>query len=117
MAALLIHFDQESGWISTVANVGVTYRFVGETLEEQQIAVQQLAAAMQQGEAALLNGAEEIFEFDSTQIGAQEVIGDLFVTTDQMMFEDAIIYGTVGEEMLIDDLEMAGEALARALFS
>lgn len=114
MAALQIHYDEESGWIASVANSGVAYRFVADEVGEQAVAVQQLAVAMQEGNAALLEGIPEIFDIPP-EVEIQEVVGDLFCMTDEMMFAEEMIYAAVGEEMLIDDLELAGEALARVL--
>src|SRR5688500_6131497 len=60
MGALLIHIAGNN-WVADVANTNVQYAFVGADAQAQVGAVQQLAAAMQQGEAALVNGIDEIF--------------------------------------------------------
>jgi hypothetical protein len=101
-------------WRAAPANSGVSYTFQYEA-GGQEVAVQQLAAAMREGPEALTNGVPEIFQVPEG-VEAGTVVQTLFGTTDQLMWgAQTIIYGTVGDEMLIDDLEAAGEALALAI--
>jgi hypothetical protein len=112
MPTLLIHIADDN-WVAEPANSGIQYTF--STIEgDQEVAVQQLAAAMQQGEEALVNGVSEIFEIPQG-VDAEQVVQTLFNTTDTLTYIDRIIYGVVGEEMLLDDIVQAGEALALAL--
>ena len=100
-------------WQASPANSGVS--FVFQTVEgSQETAVQQLAAAMQEGPGATVAGTPEIFEIPEGYT-PDEVVSTLFDATDILTFGERIIYGTVGEEFLIDDLEAAGEALMAAL--
>lgn len=100
-------------WQASPANSGVS--FVFQAIDgSQETAVQQLAAAMQDGAGATIEGAPEIFEIPEGYT-PDEVVSALFDSTDILTFGERIIYGTVGEEFLIDDLEMAGEALMAAL--
>lgn len=113
MPTLLIHRTAGGDWVAAPANSGIQYSF--QTIEgTQEVAVQQLAAAMQEGQQALIAGANEIFVLPPG-VGEEQAVQILFNTTDTLTYVDAIIYGTVGEEMLLDDIEAAGEALAAAL--
>lgn len=100
-------------WKAAPANSGVEFVFKTE-LGTQETAIQQLAAAMQEGGEAVINGAEEIFVIPEGFEPA-DVVATLFNTTDTLTYVSRIIYGTVGEEFLIDDLEMAGQALMLAI--
>jgi hypothetical protein len=100
-------------WQASPANSGVSYAFV-QADGTQDIAVQQLAVAMQQGTGALVNGVPEIFVLpDGVQ--AEQVVQTLFGTTDVLTYVSRIIYGVVGEDMLLDEIAQAGLALAAAL--
>jgi hypothetical protein len=100
-------------WKAAPANSGVEYVF--QTIEgSQEPAVQQLAAAMKEGAEAVINGADEIFVVPPGTT-SETVVETLFSTTDTLTYEARIIWGTVGEDFLIDDLAEAGEALALAL--
>jgi hypothetical protein len=112
MPALQIHIVDGS-WIATVANTNIKYTFVGDNLGDQETSVQQLSAGMQEGQGAATEAISETLEIGETP--AAEVAEQVFNTTDVLMYGDEIIYGTVGEEMLWDDLEAAGEALAAML--
>lgn len=112
MPTLLIH-RTAGDWVAAPANSGVQYSF--QMVEgSQETAVQQLAAAMQGGEGAVVAGAEEIFVIPDG-VPAAQVVQTLFGTTDTLTYVSDIIWGTVGEDMLIEDLEAAGRALALAL--
>lgn len=115
MPALLIHIVDNS-WVAAVANTNVQYTFVGTSQSFQETAVQQLAAAMQEGQEALVNGLPEIFQLPE---GAQSeaVVNTVFGTTDQIVLGERVVYAAVGDDVLVDAgvLEEAGEALALAL--
>ena len=100
-------------WSASPANSGVSYTFqaVGG---DQSVAVQQLAVAMQDGTGAVIAGANEIFVIPNG-VTSQQVVESLFRTTDVLTYIERIIYGTIGDEMLIDDMSQAGIALAAAL--
>lgn len=113
MPTLLIYRNAAGSWEAAPANSGVEYTF--QAIDgSQEVAVQQLAAAMQEGEEAVVAGAREIFDIPAG-VSEEGVVQTLFGTTDTMTYIDRIIWGTVGDDMLIDDLEAAGEALALAL--
>src|SRR5256885_7782313 len=108
MPSLLIHEIADGDWVAAPANSGVQFTF--QTIEgSQDLAIQQLAAAMQQGEEALVQGISEIFVMPPG-VGEEELVQMLFNTTDTLTYIDAIIWGTVGDDMLLDDIVEAGLA-------
>lgn len=115
MDPLLIHYkDEATGWVAAVANTDICYRFVvNEITGNQIVSVENLANAMMHGSAVLVEEAENILEVPRW-LGAEEVIGDLFCTTNQLILSGELIFDTLGEDALIDVLEEVGEALVEA---
>ena len=102
-------------WQASPANSGISYVFTGATLDEQATAVQQLAAAMQQGNQALANGIPEIFNVPNNAGAVQQTIDSLFGATDGIVYNGVPAYTAVGDEVLTECLDEAGIALALAL--
>jgi hypothetical protein len=108
MPALLIHIVN-GNWAVEVANTDIIYNFEGATLEEQAEIVHTFAQTLANGDP------DVVWLLDDGDIDAEELSQQLFSTTDMIIYNDQIIYGAVGEECIIDDLELAGEALLAAL--
>ncbi|MEK6423457.1 MAG: hypothetical protein V4801_28045 [Burkholderia gladioli] len=114
MPGLLLNIVNGS-WTALVANTPIQYLFVGDNIGEQETAVQQLSAAMQQGADAVINGAPEIFVIPPNTT-AEEVVQTAFGTTDTLIYVSRPIYAAVGEDdTLLTDIVEAGVALADVL--
>jgi hypothetical protein len=117
MPGLLIHIANGQ-WVASVANTNIRYNFVGANLDAQADSVQQLALSM---EASAEGGAVELAQNIGNAIvlpngvEGMQVVTDLFGSTDTVILGEQVIYGTVGEEVLIDALDEAGTALVAAL--
>ncbi len=81
---------------------------------DQSVALQQLVTAMRDGEGAMVNGAPEIFVIPEGYQPSQ-VVQSLFGTTDGIVFGGRPIYTCVGDDVILDDLDLAAEALAAVL--
>lgn len=113
MPTLLIH-KVTGSWVA--APTGHT-QYTFKTIDgSQEPAIQQLAAAMQQGQAAVKNGIDEIFNLP-TNSNKDQIVQNIFNTTDTLTYVNKIIYGTVAPDMLLDDIELAGETLRMACLS
>lgn len=108
MPTLLINVVNGS-WTVQVANTGVSYTFSGATLDAQAVSVQGFAETMAEG------NADVGFFLEAWDVPEEQLAQQLFGTTDMITYVGDIIYGSVGEEFIIDDLEVAGEALLAAL--
>jgi len=125
------------GWVALITNTNPPiYRtFIGDTIEpdtpapspevalranpETEAAVQRLAAAMKQGQAAVIEQQNQIFAAALENEPNPEVL-TLFSTTNDLSFAGKIIFETIPSEVgaevtLLNDLEAAGEALAEVL--
>lgn len=109
MPALTIHFV-DNHWVADIANTNIRYQFYGQTLQEEVISVRSVADDM----ARNYTGNMNTFFEGGDEIPNGELVQQLYGDTDILIYETNIIYGTVGDEMLIDDLEAAGEALIAA---
>ncbi|MDC0719039.1 hypothetical protein [Nannocystis bainbridge] len=115
MPALLIQII-DNQWVAEVANTNIRYNFLGANLGSQTQHVQYLAGNM------AYNG-EDMAEFnrllpnalDLDGVAADVVTQQLYAGTDMINYAGRIVYSAVGDEMLIDDLVEAGEALCIAL--
>jgi hypothetical protein len=104
MPALLIHIIDDN-WVLEVANTKIKYNFLGEGLDEQSEIVQSFAQT-------LANGSSDVtWLLDDGDLPAEELSQQLFSTTDMIIYMDKVVYGAAGEDFIIDDLELAGEAL------
>ncbi|MFY0541017.1 hypothetical protein [Nannocystis pusilla] len=94
----------------------IRYEFLGANLGAQTQHVQYLAGNM------AYNG-EDLAEFnrllpnalDLDGVDAEVVTEQLYAGTDMINYAGRMIYASVGDEMLIDELVEAGEALCIAL--
>jgi len=117
MPALIINIIQHDGqraWMASPANSEIFYFFRGAYIGDQAESIQLLSVCMQQGMEALLNGIPDVFDFPEG-LRAADAVQQLFQTTDQILYINRVIYGAVGEDMLIDDLELVGRALAEVI--
>lgn len=104
MPSLLVSIVNDR-WAVQVANTDISYNFIGATLDAQEPYIIGFAESMAQGVGDVADCLEGV------EITGAELAQQLYGTTDILMYSAKIIYGTVGEEFLIDDLEAAGEAL------
>ena len=102
------------GFYAEVANTdpAVIYQFLGDTPEAT---VQSIVGFTNE---LVANGANQQAIADAIgnylDIGeetGEEVLQALFSTTDMVLLVDQVIYGTVGEDMLIDELAEVGQAI------
>lgn len=115
MPALIVQMTNNQ-WFVAVANTNIRYNFLGNTLAVQTQNVQRFAANMEYNGADLGEFNAAIGQaIDLNGVNADIVTQQLYATTDQILYTDRIIYGTVGEEMLIDDLVEAGEIFCLVL--
>ncbi len=105
MPALLIGIVNGS-WVARVANTNISYTFAGVDLADQVTVMRGFAETMSEGNEAVGDF------FDLRAIDPQIVGPQLFGTTDSIVFGGNPIYTAIGDEMIADDLEAAGEILA-----
>ncbi len=108
MPGLLINIVNNR-WVVEVANTPIAYNFEGATLADQATNVQGFAETMAGGDA------DVGFFLDAWGVDEAVLAQQLFGTTDTIVYVGSIVYGAVGEEVIIDDLELAGECLLAAL--
>lgn len=112
MPTLLIH-KVAGSWVAAPTGHG---QYTFETIDgSQEPAIQQLAAAMEHGQDAVIDGIDEIFNLP-TNSNKNQIVQNIFNTTDTLTYIDKIVYGTVNE-MLLDDIQQAGKALRMACLS
>lgn len=103
MPSLLINIVNGT-WVAEVANTDISYIFAGDNLQEQQQVVRGFAETME-------NDNPNVADF-FTNVENPEVVGEqLFGTTDGIVYLGRPIFTTIGEDVLLDDLELAGEVL------
>ncbi len=107
MPALLIGIVDGS-WVARIANTNISYTFLGVDLEDQVTVMRGFAETMESGSNAVGDFFDGVLDPDI--IGPQ-----LFETTDSIVLGGNPIYTTIGDEMIADDLEAAGEILAAFL--
>lgn len=107
----------EEGWYAFPTNSSIRYKFIGDTLEDQQEGVQVLAKAMQGGLDFLEQSIGDILELGNTLL-PEDAVQLLYGTTSVLNFDMAPIFIAPLEgdaDVLIECLEAAGEMLAMAL--
>lgn len=112
MPVLQITCIDNAQWVCQIANTGVSYPFIGASLDQQSLNVVAFANSMQ------ANNPDYVINFldDTGDLSAGELSQQIFGTTDQLMYIDKLIWGTIGEDAyLIDELSEAGTALLIAL--
>lgn len=88
-----------------ISNTGVVYPFAGATLEAQSTNVVAFANAM-----SMNNGPYAAFFLDDTGgLTTEQVSEQIFGTTDKLYYSDSLVYGAIGEDTLLSDLEEAGD--------
>ena len=103
MPNLLINIVNGS-WVAEVANTNIRYVFAGVDLPDQVQVVRGFAETME-------NDSPDVADF-FINVNEPEIVGQqLFGTTDGIVFAGRPIFTTVGEDVLLDDLELAGEVL------
>jgi hypothetical protein len=116
MPGLLIRIANGQ-WVASVANANISYNFVGATLNQQVGSVQTLAFNMTDAaQGALAQNIGNALVLPNGVQGAQ-VVTELFNTTDLLIFNGNVIYGTVEGMVLNDALDEAGTALMAALIA
>lgn len=108
MPGLLINIVNDN-WVAEVANTDISYTFAGGNLAMQSQNVQNLSLAMEMSEE---NGITVTSFFEDMGVENDVMVEQLFGDTDMILYVGRVIYGTVGDESLIDVLVEAGEALA-----
>src|SRR5215216_1558567 len=116
MPALLIQLVNNQ-WFASVANTNIQYRFAGQFFVDQVQCVRALAQAMNvagENVAALAQNIGNALVFPQ-EVQGMVVVNNLFAGTDTVVLGTRVIYGVVGDEFLLDDLDGAGTALLLAL--
>lgn len=109
MPVLLIRFEDGVGWSALVANTPLHYPFEGGAADVEGAQVQIFAEHLRTG-----GNIADCFEWhvDPPEDVERVLREQLFASTDQVMLDGRLIYGTIGEdEFLIDVLEEVGEAI------
>ncbi|USH03748.1 hypothetical protein K6Q96_07080 [Grimontia kaedaensis] len=114
MGVLQIVLLNNEQWVIQIANTDVLYGFVGTTLEEQALNVQQLSTAMEQGVEFLGQSIDAILELPDLAVPA-DVVQQLFATTDELYYLAQFVQGAIDGQTLIDILDIVGSALAEIL--
>jgi hypothetical protein len=115
MPALMIQLINGQ-WVAEVSNTEIHYAFLGATLDAQTQRVQFLAANMAyNGEDIAAFNAQIGRALDLAGATPEEVTEQLYATTDAINYAGRMVYAAVGDEVLLDVLEEAGEALLLAL--
>jgi hypothetical protein len=113
MPSLMLHYEG-GGWEIRVANTEEVIGLVlGEQGVDEAMAVRNLAAAMQEGAEAVVENAEFIFQ-NAAQIDI-EFVNTLFGAADELLMEEAIVFGATEGATLLQEIIDAGEALAALL--
>jgi hypothetical protein len=107
MPALIINIVNGT-WCVRVANTQISYNFDGADLAQQARNVREFASIMSENNP-------DVGFFLQEDVPEEQLAQQLFGTTDQILYVDRLIYATVGEDMLIEDLELAGRVLLEAL--
>ena len=116
MPAFIINTNV-NGFYTEVANTdpAVMYQFLGDTPEATTQSIIGFTNEL------VANGADQQAMADAIgnylDIGeetGEAVLQALFSTTDMVVLVDQVIYGTVGEDVLIDELAEVGQAILAA---
>ncbi|OCS48529.1 hypothetical protein [Ralstonia pickettii] len=109
--------DGSMRWYAFVTNTDVQWAFRGVTEAEQFPLVQLLSTAMRDGTAETLEHLPDCLAI--VEEDAENVFSDLFMDTNQLIYEDAVIYGTGVEDLALaseeEFLQQAGTLLLDAV--
>lgn len=94
--------DGSMRWYAFVTNTDVKWAFRGVTEAEQFPLVQLLSTAMRDGTTETLEHLPDCLAI--VEEDTEKVFNDLYMDTNQLFYEDALIYGTA-----VDDLPLAAE--------
>jgi hypothetical protein len=115
MPSLLIQLINNQ-WVAEVANTNIRYQFIGNTVDVQTQAVQFLAGDMMENGGNLAEFNRYVGRaLDIGNVDADVVTQQLYAATDTLVYEGRPIYASLGDEMLIDELAEAGQALCMFL--
>lgn len=114
METLLINFVN-GRWIAEVSNTNFLYTFAGADPAAQQLNVQALANAMQQGEDQVIASVRQIFgDIPATEPDFM-VVENLFSTTSELDYMATERYIVAVGEDLLDEIVSAGAWLLGVL--
>jgi hypothetical protein len=109
--------DGSMRWYAFVTNTDVKWAFRGVTEAEQFPLVQLLSTAMRDGTAETLEYLPDCLAI--VEEDAQKVFNNLYMDTNQLIYEDAVIYGTGVEDLALasedEILQQAGTLLLEAV--
>lgn len=114
---LMLYYDEdEGGWLAVIPNVEKGQMvFAGDTYDEQFQSVQELATAMAEGEGELDSVILGLFKDIPDEVTPGDLVQGMFGYTDELWLGDAVVTTAPEDEVLLDILEVAGEALLALL--
>ncbi len=107
-------FENGGTWYAAVSNTELRYVFSGATEAAQFQNAEVLAQGMLRGGEFLETAVSNCLEIGDSQV--EDVINELFATTDKMMLNDNLIWAAVDEEdTVFSEIVEAGEVLEKFL--
>jgi hypothetical protein len=99
-------------WVATIEGSSYDgYIFAGSSQNEQAENVRVLAEMMQNGEEGMTEGIMDVFSNIPSTEGAGNVIMNLFSTTNQLMYEEFVVFSCAEEGSLLEEVVDAATAL------
>lgn len=109
--------DGSMRWYAIVTNTDVQWAFRGVTEAEQFPLVQLLSTAMRDGTAETIQHLPDCLAI--VEEDTEQVFHNLFMSTNQLMYEDNLLYGTAVDELALaaedEILQQAGALLLGAV--
>lgn len=114
MPNMLIKCVYGTQWRAYVTNSPIEYTFAGDTVEDQLQSVKILSDAMQQGQGAVVQQVQAVFQ-NVASGDEQLVVDQLYMDSTELYFDSELIFASDAGSTLLLDIVEAGAELAAVI--